>query len=84
MDQPVGFVLKGQENKVCCLKRYIYGLKQSSKSCYSRFHQVIISFSLTMVSEDHSLYVEKITEGVMFLSLYVDNILLAGNNMRMI
>ena len=27
MDQPIDFVTKGQEGKVCCLKRSIYGLK---------------------------------------------------------
>jgi len=27
MDQPIGFVSKGQEDKVCRLKRSIYGLK---------------------------------------------------------
>jgi len=32
MDQPIGFVSKGQEDKVCRLKRSIYGLKQSSRS----------------------------------------------------
>ena len=29
MDQPIGFVTKGQEHKVCKLKWSIYGLKQS-------------------------------------------------------
>ena len=32
MDQPIGFVSMGQEDKVCRLKRSIYGLKQSSRS----------------------------------------------------
>ena len=27
MDQPIGFVLKRQEDKVCHLKKSIYGLK---------------------------------------------------------
>ena len=31
MDQPIGFVTKDQEHKVCKLKRSIYGLKQSSR-----------------------------------------------------
>ena len=31
VDQPVGFVAKGQERKVCKLKQFIYGLKQSSR-----------------------------------------------------
>jgi hypothetical protein len=29
MNQPVGFEVKGQERKVCCLKCSNYGLKQS-------------------------------------------------------
>ena len=37
-----------------------------------------------MVSEDHGVYVKKTTKGIMFLSLYVDDILLAGNNREMI
>ena len=84
MDQPFGFVSKGQEDKVCRLKRSIYGLKQSSRSWYLRFHEAITSFGLSMVSEDHCVYVKRSTGGIMFLTLYVDDILLAGNNLEMI
>ena len=31
IDQPIGFVTKGQEHKVCKLKQSIYGLKQLSR-----------------------------------------------------
>ncbi len=31
MDQPPGYMKKGEENRVCKLKRSIYGLKQSSR-----------------------------------------------------
>ena len=37
-----------------------------------------------MVSENHYVYVKKTTKGIMFLTWYVDDILLAGNNMEMI
>ena len=84
MDQPIGFVSKGQENKLCRLERSIYGLKQSSRAWYFRFHKAIISFGLSMISEDHCVYVKKTTEGIMFLTLYINDILLAGNNMEMI
>jgi len=44
MDQPIDFVSKRQEDKVCCLKRSIYGLKQSSRLWYFRFYETIIFF----------------------------------------
>ena len=37
-----------------------------------------------MVYEDHSVYVKKTTKGIIFLTLYVDDTLFAGNNMEMI
>jgi len=37
-----------------------------------------------MVLEDDCVYVKKTTEGIVFLSFYVDDILLAKNNMEMI
>ena len=35
MDQPLGFETKGQEGKVCKLKRSIYGLKQADNGTSS-------------------------------------------------
>jgi len=84
MDQHIDFVSKFQEDKVCRLKRSIYGLKQSSRAWHFRFHEAIVSFSLNMISEDHCVYVKKTAKGIMFLTLYVDDILLARNNMEMI
>ena len=37
-----------------------------------------------MVSEDHCVHVKKTLKWIMFLTLYVDDILLAGNNMERI
>ena len=42
MDQPIGFMTKVQEHKVCKIKRSIYGLKQSSRQWYLRFHQAVL------------------------------------------
>jgi len=44
MMQPEGFIVKNQEHMVCKLKRYIYGLKQASRSWNIRFDQAIKSF----------------------------------------
>ncbi|KAL0431869.1 UNVERIFIED_CONTAM: Retrovirus-related Pol polyprotein from transposon TNT 1-94 [Sesamum radiatum] len=46
MDQPEGFQEMGQKRKVCRLKRSVYGLKQSSRQWYYRFHRAITSMGL--------------------------------------
>ena len=56
-------------------------LKQSPESCY--LDEAITSLDLSIVLEDHCVYVKRKTSGIMFLTLYVD-ILLAGNNLGMI
>ena len=84
MDRPISFASKCRKDKVSRIKRFIYGLKQSSRVWYFGLHKATISLGLNIVSEDHCVYFKKITKGIMFLNLYVDNILLAENNMEMI
>ena len=73
-----------QMDKVCCLKRSIYRPKQSFRSWYLRFHEAITLFGLSIILEDHCVYVRRSTRGIMFLTLYVDDILLDGNNLELI
>ena len=58
MDQPIGFVTKGQEHGVYKLKRSIYGLKQSSRQWYLRFHRAVLTNGFTMIEEDHCVYIK--------------------------
>ena len=84
IDQPIGFVSKGQEDNVCHLKRSTYGLKQFFRSWYFRIHEAITLFDLSMVSNNYCVYVKRTIGGIMFLVLYVDDIFLVGNNLEMI
>ena len=58
IDQPIGFVTKGNECKVCHLKLSIYGLKQLSRQCYMRFHNSITSFGFEMIEKDHCVFIK--------------------------
>jgi hypothetical protein len=84
MDQPLGFETKGQERKVCKLKRSIYGLKQASRQWNVKFHQAILKDGFIMMEEDHCVYLKHSNNSFIILSLYVDDILIARNNKEMI
>ena len=84
MMQPDGFITEGQEHMVCKLHKSIYGLKQASRSWNKRFDQVIKSFGFDQNKEKPCVYRKMQDDIVVFLILYVDNILLIGNDFEML
>ena len=80
MMQPEGFIAKGQERMLCKLNRSIYGLKQASRSWNIRFNQAIKSFGFNQCPDESCVYKKCNGNVVVFLVLYVDDILLIGNN----
>ena len=84
MDQPLCFESKGQERKVCKLKRSIYSLKQASRQWNIKFHHVVLKDGFKMIEEDHCVYLKCSNSGFVILSLYVDDILLVKNSKEMI
>ncbi|KAL4590248.1 hypothetical protein LXL04_003174 [Taraxacum kok-saghyz] len=80
MVQPEGFVDKKHPNKVCKLKRSIYGLKQASRSWNLHFDEEITKYGFIKNEDDACVYM--ITSGsiVTFLVFCVDDILLMGND----
>ncbi|TYK11050.1 gag/pol protein [Cucumis melo var. makuwa] len=80
MVQPEGFIQKGQEQKVCKLKKSIYGLKQVARSWNIRFDTAIKSYGFEQNVDEPCVYKRFINATVAFLLLYVDDILLIGND----
>ena len=83
MIQPKGFEMKGHEDKVYKLKRSLYGLKQSSRQWYLKFHQAILEIGFETSPLDHCVYIWRCYNELTILSLYVDDILLVGNSPNM-
>nr|KAJ0204847.1 hypothetical protein LSAT_V11C500242580 [Lactuca sativa] len=54
MKQPEGFVMPGNEHKVCKLKKSLYGLKQAPKQLHQKFDDVVLSnvFALNQADND--------------------------------
>ena len=57
MEQPQGFIIPGQEHKVCRLKKAIYGLKQASRAWNQQFHGVLTKLGFTWMFADAGVYV---------------------------
>ena len=84
MVQPEGFISENGDNLICKLKKSIYGLKQASRQWYIKFHNVITSFGFEENIVDQCIYLKVSGSHFIFLVLYVDDILLASNNLRTI
>ena len=84
MEQPVSFVIQSRKHKLFKLNRSIYGLKQSSRQWYLKFHNEITLCDFTMIDEDHCVYVKRDKDRYVLLSLYVDDILIAGNDLEFV
>ncbi|KAK0573671.1 hypothetical protein LWI29_011808 [Acer saccharum] len=80
MMQTEGFIEKGQMEKVCKLQKSIYGLKQASRSWNIRFDQAVKSFGFIQNPDEPCVYKRIKGDKLVFLILYVDDILLIGND----
>ena len=67
---------------MCKLLKSIYGLKQSSRQWYLRFHETMMSNQFEMMDEDHCIYVKKSNDKFVILTPYVDDILIVGNHVE--
>ncbi|KAJ9564285.1 hypothetical protein OSB04_000251 [Centaurea solstitialis] len=80
MEQPEGFEDPKNPNKVCKLLKSIYRLKQASRSWNLHFDERIKEFGFTKSEFEPCVYTKFSGSIVTFLVLYVDDILLIGND----
>ena len=83
MSQPKRFIEKGQEQRVCRLLKFIYGLKQASRYWNIRFDETIKLFGFYQSVDETCVYKLKREKSMVLLVLYVDDILLMGDNVKL-
>nr|GEX30594.1 zinc finger, CCHC-type [Tanacetum cinerariifolium] len=81
MNQPRGFIMPGNENKVCKLIKSLYGLKQAPKQWHQKFDEVVLSNDYLLDQADKCVYskFDESGKGVI-ICLCVDNMLIFGTN----
>ena len=88
MKQPEGFTSKKFPNKVCKLKKSLYGLKQSARCWNQKIHEFMISSKYIQSTADPCIYYrvqdvdgKKIT---MIVAVYVDDTIIMSNDTKML
>ena len=84
MEQSMGFTSGDGDHRVCMMKRSIYGLKQAFRSWNHHFDEAIKSFNFIKNEEKPCVYKRISGSVITFLVLYVDDILLIRNDIRML
>lgn len=76
--------LKHIPNLVCKLLKSLYGLKQARREWFLKFCTVLIQFGFVQAQSDHSLFTLAQQGSIIAILVYVDDILVLGNNLKFI
>ncbi|GKA18937.1 ribonuclease H-like domain-containing protein, partial [Tanacetum coccineum] len=76
---PEGFFNPG-DNRVCRLKKSLYGLKQAPRQWNAKLTQTLIEHGFIQSKSDYSLFTKSESGKFMVLLVYVDDIIITGNN----
>jgi len=85
MAQLKGFVVKEKEQKVCKLIKSLYSIKQELQAWYGKLAKHPLKLNFKHINlDDATLFVRKVRKFVICLVVYVDDILIIGNNEKYI
>lgn len=83
MKLPQGFATEN-DTRVCRLKRSLYGLKQASRNWYHKFTVFLLSIGFSQSKADHSLFIWDKNGTYIAILIYVDDVIITGNNIERI
>ncbi|KAG8502342.1 hypothetical protein CXB51_000314 [Gossypium anomalum] len=81
MQQPPGYVQSGQngERLVCRLTKALYGLRQAPRAWFDKLKGFLTSAGFVLSKSDASLFVRVTTTSTLYVLVYVDDIIITGN-----
>ena len=84
MEQPLGFVAQREIGRVCCLRKSLYGLKQSPRARFGKLSKVIDKFGKHKSKSDHSVCYRNSQASIILLVVHVDDIIITEDDMTSI
>ncbi|GLT30031.1 hypothetical protein SLA2020_048560 [Shorea laevis] len=79
MKIPQGFTCN-QSNKVCRLRKSLYGLRQASRNWFEKFRTSLEAVGFKQSKADYSLFILAIADSFVAVLIYVDDIVITGND----
>jgi hypothetical protein len=80
LDQPPGYEDMSHPNYVCRLRKTLYKLKQALRTWHDKIVEYLVTIGFRMLDANHSLYVHKSDEGIVVIIIYVDDLIVGGDN----
>lgn len=77
---PPGMLKKG-DNRVCKLNKSLYGLRQASRQWFAKLSTALVKYGFVQSKADHSLFTMKSGNSFTVVLVYVDDLILAGNDL---
>ena len=71
-------------NKVCKLQKSLYGLKQASRQWFAKLHNELVLHGFKQSKNDYSVFVKNQGITITIAAIYVDDIILTGNDSTVI
>jgi hypothetical protein len=82
--QPTGFADPAQPNLVCRLHKSLYGLKRAPRAWYSWFATYLTTLWFIEAKLGTSLFIFRRGSDMVYLLLYIDDIILTTSNMELL
>jgi Reverse transcriptase (RNA-dependent DNA polymerase) len=80
MTLPPGYKNVSNSSLVCELKKTIYGLKKSPREWYAKLSLSLLKINFVKSSADFSMFVKHSQNFTIIILIYVDDIIITGNN----
>ena len=74
--------LNAKNDRVCLLKKSLYGLSQSGLQWYKKLINKLRNLGFSVMPQDPCMFLAQKTDNVMLIAIYVDDILIATNDKK--
>jgi hypothetical protein len=76
--QPLGFVIRGKENKVLRLRKALYGLRQAPQAWNAKLDSTLKQMGFEQSSHEAVVYRQGKDGNALLVGVYVDNLVITG------